>query len=132
MLVKHNIIPFPFYCSTNMVCHKVMQHINFNRCVPGVIWQKGKAVKSDGLSEVCLVYKGTLRMGSMYGRIRRGALETRCPSILALCSLFLPTPLCSSSVKICGRNKRLCHFNKGWRTHSWIPLHIMCACHLLE
>lgn len=31
----------------------------------------------------------------------RGALETRCPSMRALCSLILPMPLCSSSVKIC-------------------------------
>lgn len=30
----------------------------------------------------------------------RGALETRCPSMRALCSLILPIPLCSSSVKI--------------------------------
>lgn len=36
----------------------------------------------------------------------RGALETRCPSMRALCSLILPIPLCSSSVKIC-REERL-------------------------
>lgn len=48
----------------------------------------------------------TLRIGSIYGRMRRGALETRWPSILALCSLILPTPLCSSSVRICKKKKK--------------------------
>ena len=42
----------------------------------------------------------TLRMGAWYGRTSLGALATRWPSSLALCSLFLPMPLYSSSVRI--------------------------------
>lgn len=53
----------------------------------------------------------TFRIGSIYGRMRRGAFETKWPSIRALCSLFLPTPLCSSSVRICNniQNRVTCN-----------------------
>ena len=47
-----------------------------------------------------LIRARTLRMGSMYGLMRRGAVETRCPSMRAACSLLRPSPLCSSSVRI--------------------------------
>lgn len=43
----------------------------------------------------------TFRMGSMYGRIRRGAFTTKWSSMRALCSLLRPIPLCSSSVRNC-------------------------------
>lgn len=82
---------------------------DFNLCVFESTINYNKAYKSFGLFKYNQIktWRGdcTLRMGSMYGRMSLGALDTRWPSILALCSLFRPTPLCSSSVRICKRFK---------------------------